>query len=124
MEELPIRTNRGQAHVAGRLGLPVVVVQEPESGLAVGRPGEQCDQPVVAADFHLIDAGAPSQVDFSGLGFQDVARLAGMQMLDVGAKRDRQGAVGIGGQGEGGVGEGEQEAAVGGAQLFRCSCLS
>ena len=68
---------------------------------------------VVAADRHVVEAAARPAVPLGGLGGEPLADPHRLEEGDVAAGGDRPLPVAVAGHGEGGVGEQEDEAAVG-----------
>jgi hypothetical protein len=78
-----------------------------------GCAAEQRDDPPVAAGYGDIgEAGAAGQRDFGRLGGQGLALLAGAEIADRVVLGDGDAVVGIAGEGEGAVGEREDEPAM------------
>src|SRR5215216_7048912 len=67
---------------------------------------------VGAADGDVVDAAAAGAVAFGGVGDELVAEVGGAEEGDVAGGGDGDRAVGVAGEGEGGVGEQEDVAAV------------
>ena len=78
-------------------------------------PAKLGDDLIAGRDLHIVDPGAAAARNFARTRNQHVAELARLDEGDVALRRDRLLVMAVAGKGEGGIGECEDEAAMGDA---------